>query len=491
MRQCWLALVLMTGVLSLAATDELYLNGLNEASYIYRTAQDSLHSYFRDALGITATYRDITLGMKFITELPKYPGQNPYASLDANTLRVQWTERFLEYNRDNLLLHGGLISESFGSGMVMRAWQDLEFDTDTRLDGFLAKYDNNLKLKALYGVLPNLNNANKSDLAYGLDAELPAQDDLTVGASAFTLRTLTALSTYNQQDVFALRANLSNARTDTAVEYAQTSLFDNGAANRTGSALAVTSSVYLAPFGFKAMEVGAGYKKYDKFRYRLQDLKVMNYHNETLADNESTGDDEEGLQGSLTVKPSESVSLTGNYAEAWNHDFSKRMNDLYSAVELTSGEQSYTLEYSHVEKLDTSTPALSFIPNDHWQKEMKPGFIFVATLWDYSFEAKTECALTKKTNHDVTFSYAEPYLQLDLGLGKLSLSGAVKTHWVELSEITDSPYWVNGELKCTVLKQTDLTLFAGRQSGGKVCRNGVCRYVSPFQGVKVEATTRF
>jgi hypothetical protein len=47
------------------------------------------------------------------------------------------------------------------------------------------------------------------------------------------------------------------------------------------------------------------------------------------------------------------------------------------------------------------------------------------------------------------------------------------------------------QLKYPLFPETDILLFVGKEAGGKVCRNGICRYVAPFSGLKFEINTRF
>jgi len=485
MKQVVLVLMLLILIGSLTATEELYLNGLNETTYIYRTAQDSLNSYFRDAFSFSMGYKDFTLGIKFLAELPKYStDQNQLmGELDSNRLGVRWNERYLEYSKDDLLLHGGTISESFGSGMIFRGWEDIEFDQDTRLDGFIAKYDKTIKLKALYGALPNRNQPTKLDLVYGADAELPLLENIALGASALTLRTLNALNQYNQQDVFGGRINWNFDAWDGSIEYAQTSLFNNSGASHEGTGINGYTNLYMKPSFLKSFSIGAGYKYYDQFQYRTQDLKTYNYHNETLADNLPTGTDEEGIQGNVSLSPVEGLDYNANYAEAWNSAFTKRMNDMYNSLEWQLGKSTLLLEYGHTEKLDKVT--------DHWQKDLKPAVSYSLPLGTYSLTTKAEYEYIEKVNQDDKAWHYEPMLQIDLGMGKLSVSVASESQWKYSEDVMGSRYWANCEIKYAAFEHTDITVFAGKEAGGKVCRNGICRYVAPFQGVKLEAITRF
>jgi len=486
---------------SLFAVDDLYLSGFNEVTYIYRTAQDSLNSYFRDAFSFSLNYKDFTIGTKFLAELPKYSNEQSQLlpELNANKLSTKWTERYLEFEKDNLILHGGTISESFSSGMVFRAWEDTEFDQDTRMDGFLVKYNKELKLKALYGALPNRNQPAKYDLVYGADTEYQIFKGIDLGASLLTMRTLTLLNTYNQQDVYGGRLNWSLEAIDGSLEYATTSMMKNGTANYKGKGISAFTNVYLKPSFVNSITLGAGYKYYDKFNYRTQDLRTNTYHNETLADSQSTGDDEEGLQGIATIVFNDNVTGYINYAEAWNYNKSKQMNDFYASIESLLGSSTLLAEYGHIEKLDDNL--------SNWQKNIIPAIGIGIPLTNSSVNFKAECEYIEKVVfYEKTWHY-EPKLQTDFSIGKMGLSLGMQTVWSEvidenngikvtflnqnLGYIPAYPYWVNCEVKYPLFAHTDITLFAGREAGGKVCRNGVCRFVAPFQGIKLEAVTRF
>ncbi len=485
MKQLCLLLILLLCIGLLTAQDKIYLNGLNEVSYTYRTAQDSLNSYFRDAFSFSLGYRNFTLGMKFLAELPRYSTEQTQLmdELDANKLNLKWTERYIEFNKDDLLIHGGTIAESFGSGMVFRAWEDVQFEQDNRIDGFLLKVDKFYQIKALYGALPNRNTPSKYDLAYGVDGMIPLTESLKLGSSVLTLRTLTPLNSYNQQDVYGGRLLWNFGILDGSAEYARTSLYKNQSANHEGEAFVTETYLNLAPSWLKSLTLGSGYKYYDSFQYRLQDLPTMNHHNETLADNLVTGLDEEGLQGSLALAPADFIYITANYAEAWNSNFKKRMNDMYLSMELTVNKSSLLAEYSHIEKLDREI--------DTWQKELTPALHYSQPMGMYSLGLKGEYQYKEKDKQAVKSSHFEPLLQLEISRGNLSVTAAAESWWKAPEDILDALYWANCEVKYTWMKHTDITLFAGKEQGGKVCRNGICRYVAPFKGIRLELTTRF
>ncbi|MCD8479340.1 MAG: hypothetical protein LRZ88_03300 [Candidatus Cloacimonetes bacterium] len=74
---------------------------------------------------------------------------------------------------------------------------------------------------------------------------------------------------------------------------------------------------------------------------------------------------------------------------------------------------------------------------------------------------------------------------------KLGVSLGLSSHWDDFSSISQSRYMPNIEAKYPLFSHSEILIFAGKEAGGKVCRNGVCRFVAPFEGVKAEFTTRF
>ena len=86
----------------------------------------------------------------------------------------------------------------------------------------------------------------------------------------------------------------------------------------------MNGSYYFGP-----VTLGGAYKQYDKFQYRLNDLPTANYHNETLSDASATGEDEIGWQVFGTVSFTDGLDFTADYAEAFNSDKIKKMNDAF------------------------------------------------------------------------------------------------------------------------------------------------------------------
>ncbi|MBM4404346.1 MAG: hypothetical protein FJ042_08240 [Candidatus Cloacimonetes bacterium] len=478
----WLWLLFLLFSLALSAQNTLQVSGLNEAQFIYRTALDSLNAYFRDAFAFRLAYRNFQFGMKFVAELPKYSTNQSeqMAELDPNRLSIGWKELYASYEKDGLLLRAGTIEESFGIGMTFRSWEDLEFDQDNRVEGLILRRDGDLKVKALYSAIPNQNQPERLDLAYGGDLFLTAYEPVHLGFSALSYRRLTPLNRYNQQDVFAMRSAVNLGYLDAYAEYAVTELYRNAPTNYDGNAFYANMNLY--PTGLP-VQFGAAYKRYDRFNFRLQDLPTANHHNQTLADDQNAGLDEEGLQGWIAWTINDQLTLNFDYAEAWNNDQDKRMNDFWSMLRYDSGSKQISLEYSHVEKLDEA--------NSKWQLEAAPTLHVFLPILDHPIGWQAEYKYVEKTHFDRRHIHYEPHLQAELTLGKFALAAGVQSWWSKDKTLMSARYQANIEVKYHLYEHSELSIFAGEEAGGKVCRNGICRFVAPFQGIRAELSTRF
>lgn len=481
MKRGFILLLLIAISLSLGAQEALQINGFNEAQFVYRTVEDSLNAYFRDSFSMGLSYRDFRFGMKFISELPRYSNQSGdlLSELDPNRLSVGWKELYAGYQKDAFSIHVGTTQESFGQGLTFRSFQDIELDEDHRLDSFLLRYEDQLQFKALYGALESESYPGRYDLAYGLDAEYPVWNGIRVGASALAFRNLGAFSKYSFRDVFAGRMLVTQGNFDSYAEYAYSDQYRlQGSSAIQGSALYLNANYMLGN-----LQMGGAYKNYEDFGYRLQDIPLANYHGETLSDALASGLDEEGWQARLLYSYNESFSFTADYAEAWDEAKDKQMNDLYLAVDLNLGLDLYQLSYSHIEKIDEAT--------NIWQKEYYPAISAGFSLKGIPVQLTAEFKEVQKQKDETESSHYEPLIQGDFTLGKLSLSLGVQSHWEDFSALAESRYMPNIELKYPIFSHSDLLVFAGKEAGGKVCRNGVCRYLAPFEGVRAELSTRF
>lgn len=490
MRQILVIWLLLCAGLLLAQTT-LQVNGLNEAQLVYRDVPDSLRMYFKDSFSFNLAYKDFGFGMKFISELPKYRNNQSdlLDELEAKDLKLGFDELYVSYEKGPWMVKSGTLYETFGSGMAFRSYEDKEFDQDHRLKGFQFKYDDLFRLKAIYGAISSPNDANALDLSYGVDLEYPSRY-FKVAAGAVGFRNKTAFG-YNQSDVFFTRLGFNYESFSLWSEAALRELYHRGSpALKPVSGKAIIAG---ADYSVGPVLLGAAYKNYDQFQYRQQDIFLANYHGETLADSHASGLDEQGLQGWVGWDVFDDLNLEVNYAEAWTSDDSRKMNDLFAAVEYSGDALDAGLEWSHIEKTGSELN-LTGQASHYWQKEVTPALHLGFDVFSKPLTLKTEFKMVDKENITTgyeTVSHYEPKIQADLALGKVSLSLSSGSNWKDFGSLMDSRYWSNAEAKIGLFDHSELIVFAGSEAGGKVCRNGMCRFVAPFSGLRVELSTRF
>ena len=475
-----LVLLFALSVVMLMGQNTLQINGINDAKFVYRTAEDSLNAYFSDSFAFHLAYSDFRFGMAFNSELPKYSTEQTELmdEIDPARLSVDWEELYAGFSKDDFSLHVGTTEETFGYGIVLRSFEDLEFDEDHRLQSTLLRYDGKLKLKAIYGAINSEINKNRYDLAYGADAEYLVLPGINLGASAVAFRDITPLNAYSYKDVFAGRMSASRGNLEAFAEYAAGKSYRNTSPQNDLHAL-YANLEYL----WGNLLLGAAYKNYEGFDYRLNDIPLANYHSETLSDALASGQDEEGWQARASYVLGENIYLMADYAEAWDSSKDKQMNDLYLALEFSQNEDLYLVSYNHVEKLDDALAT--------WQKEYYPALSANINPFGFPLHLAAEFKTVDKESDTTESSHYEPLVQADFKFKDLSVSLGLQSWWADFSSLTQSRYMPGIELKYPILDHSELILFAGKEQGGKVCRNGVCRYVAPFEGLRAELSTRF
>ena len=321
------------------------------------------------------------------------------------------------------------------------------------MESFLFSYNDVFKLKAIYGAIENPAINGKYDLAYGTDLQSPNFQGISLGASAMAFRNLLTTNIYNQRTVFAGRLNYATEYIDLQAETAVSKLYHQpGIDTKNGKAIYVNGSYYFGP-----VTLGGAYKQYDKFQYRLNDLPTANYHNETLSDASATGEDEIGWQVFGTVSFTDGLDFTADYAEAFNSDKIKKMNDAFFALEYSGNSFSLLTSYSHIEKVDESS--------NSWQQDLIPALQTNFTWLKIPVQIQAEYKKVSKQRQEAESEHYEPKLQTDFTFKKLSLSLCAQSNWEEISEIFDSRYWASAQIKFPLFEHSDIILFGGKEAG--------------------------
>ncbi|HEX37326.1 MAG TPA: hypothetical protein ENG70_00455 [Candidatus Cloacimonetes bacterium] len=461
---------------TLFASDEFYIRGLNEMTYVYKNAQDSLKQYFYDEFSFRMVYKDVTFGMKFIAKFPRYNDYVPIHQLSSQDLSYTWDERYLEYKNDGFSLRGGNFKQVFGSGILLSSYQDLDFDIDTRLTGISAEiFPKILQMKALYGVLPNENTTTKNDVVAGVDVQKDFFGSLRLGTSAVNVREWQVGDSYLERHIFGIRSDLSIDWIDLGAEYAYLDQF-NGI-DKIGHAFYAHTSTYFDKFAFSA-----AYNNYWNFDSRLNDLPLVNHSNESLYDS-PVGKDQQGAMGEIQFMPNDDLEFIANYSEEWNTDWSIRQTDIWLEAVKYFDNSSLNLSFSHLERLDEEI--------QHWEKEVTPTLIYDFFLEQTPVSIKAEYQYFEKHFQQEKIHHWEPLLQVDVGISNVDLSVIAEYSYANMKEIGKNPLWLGAEIGTELFEDSLIRLFVGKEKGGKVCRNGICKYRSQFNGLRLELITSF
>jgi len=172
-----------------------------------------------------------------------------------------------------------------------------------------------------------------------------------------------------------------------------------------------------------------------------------------------------------------------NYAEGWSSDQKVRQSDLYSEFKHDFENFSLKAEYSALEQLNENS--------NKWNKELTPAITIDMLLLDNPLLIKAEYQYKEDENAAERISHYEPKIQSDISLGKYSLSLTVETQIGEAEDGEDGDFWIGGEIATNLFNNTDIRLFGGKEKGGIVCRNGVCKNQAAFNGLRLNIVTSF
>ncbi|MCF7913049.1 MAG: TlpA family protein disulfide reductase [Candidatus Cloacimonetes bacterium] len=464
-----------------------YISGMNKLAYVYRTAEDSLHHYIDNELSFAANYNKFRFGMTYNGELPKYDRFAPDEYLDNSDIKHEWVERYGEYNGENLFVRAGNYETVFGSGMVIHAYNNTDMNVDERLDGvqMRIKYDN-FMLQGIYGSLANKEYPEYDDVVTGADFSYNLSKMLTLGGSTLSYRSyVNGIDyQYNRRDVFDGRISINTKIIELSAEYAANKKYWDIVEDLEGSALFGNMNLYLGKFRFTA-----AYKDYENFNQRLAELPTVNHCEEPIAEYGQwslPGYDEEGVQGIISWKPDDKNELELNYSEGWASDDNVSQSDFYGTYKHDFASWGLNAEYRQMERLDDS------VEEYKWNKEIAPRLEADFMIAAKPVLVRVEWKRQQHDNYGEEEDYSEPLFQVDFGIYKnYSLSVLSSLKFQNDEDITKSEGKLGVELFAPIWEHTDIRLFAGSEKGGKVCRNGVCNDQSPFEGIRLDVTTRF
>lgn len=483
-------IALISIVASVLVAQNVTVSGINEAQYIYKSAADSLNQYFQDKFKFLLQYNDFRFGMTYVAEMPKYKKFEPLAELDSSDLYSQWEERYVEFNTGEYMAKAGNFDALIGSGMILHAFYNSDLDEDYRLDGFYGRVTKeNWSIQAFHGLLPTDNEsfADIDDVVNGVDLEISPITPLTLGFATMANQEYQGADNYKYsiREVLSGRMGFYHDLFELNAEYAESKKYHNEfGGTKYGNAFYSDINIYAGKFTF----TGA-YKNYDKFVHRLNELPTVNHSEEPLVDyGYDVGFGEEGFMTVVRFVPNFENELVINFANGWSKDDKIEQIDIHSEFRHDFENLTLIAEYSHLEN-SWEIDNVNF-----WALEMNPKISVDFMIGDMPTMLKAAYKIEKHEEFthfaDETISY-EPMLQADIGIKQFAISLMASYQYNDEEDFNANTPKIGAEIVAPLWNHTELKVFAGSEKGGIVCRNGVCNYQAPFEGARIDLTTRF
>ncbi len=476
MKKVILFIIILSLASYLFALKDFRVTGLNEATYVYKNAVDSLKNYFSDEFSFRMSYKSFTFGMKFIANLPRYDEYAAMQELTSQSISYTWDERFLEYKVDDFFARAGNFEQVFGSGIALRVYRDRDFDIDTRLNGFSAEiFPKSFQMKALYGALPNEDNESKNDVVAGIDMQKDIFDPVKIGASFVNVREWQAGDNYLDRKIFGARSDVNASQFDIRAEYCY--LDQSEGISKIGHAFYGNLNTY-----FDIISFSVAYNNYLNFDSRLNDLPILNHSNEPMYDS-PIGKDQQGMMGKVMFMPDDFNEFVVNYAEEWNDAWTIRQSDLWVEAIQYFDTSTLIASFSHLERKDEEI--------NHWEKEVTPTLMYDFMIGEIPLSIKAEFQYYDKHYQQEKTHHWEPLLQIDTNILNIDCSVIAEYSYEKIKDIGKNPLWLGAEISKEIFENTTMRLFVGKEKGGKVCRNGICKYRNQFEGLRLELITTF
>ncbi|MCX6163775.1 MAG: DUF6029 family protein [Ignavibacteriae bacterium] len=110
---------------------------------------------------------------------------------------------------------------------------------------------------------------------------------------------------------------------------------------------------------------------------------------------------------------------------------------------------------------------------------------------DYTLKVLFENQWAHNTSHSTTPDYSNQFAALSLSKSPELTVTANTEFTTDKDDPSRKSNWFSGEVSYKVTPTNILTVFYGSEKGGLKCTNGICRYVYPFNGLRLTLSSKF
>lgn len=488
--RCWSAPPLIVAALSVAAQsacayDDVWASGALTSDYRADTGREA--SAFDCRLEIDAGVGPLGVGVVYRAYQLSDPGYDP-ADIGASVSEIK--RRYAELAHGALSARAGHFFSTFGHGLTLRSYEDVDLEHDTALDGLLAEARlGDVDVVGLSGVTTEPLSAvrDREHTVGGAQVRAPLLGWLTAGASAVRRSRLDRLEegavaevdARFEESAFGVEMDAWAGPLTLTAEYARRS-GENPADD-------LDSMNGHGFYGASTLELGrftlfGEFKDYEDFdHYLVNPPTCVREHLWTLmnrATYEIDLDDERGFLVEGSTPLGESSHMTGGASEARLHDGTLSHWEMFTKLEhYLSDDVGTRLGASWSREYDRGKFVEHMIGAFDVDVELKSG-----DMAELSFEGQL-------VDDPATGEYEDYIAALTFYPG----TGITFSVLVEAttSEASDRDVWSVAQVRALVQDDTEVTVSLGTERGGKKCSGGVC-YVEPeFEGIRLKLATFF
>jgi hypothetical protein len=471
---------------------------------------------------------NFTAGFRLLYDIP------PEVGLEFKGIK----RRFIEYDGSNFYARLGDFSQLYGRGLALNLFENRGLGYDTWMDGVNAKYMNDyFNVSIVYGTLDFKDSIviarDEIHKLRGGTIEVTPISDMSVGLTYVYSRSSLKLFGESKEleiNLPSIYVNYSFSDFTFLFDYANKET-KNKSDKQTSSGAAYYSAL---SFNKDGLGIALDYKNYffdERDPFEKNDITrttrmmpfqnppiVMKEHSYTLltrAIHEVDFNDETGLQLEIFKTLNENVELNFNGSISSRHSFYIFDQNLFTFSKQERSSDflpSFSKEYSPYWELfgevvyyfsETTYMKLALARrNKVFYDEIFGGLnnhIIKSTILPlqinhtfssiYSFEGQVEYEQVFD-NFNVQQKYFNNFLLtlINTFASRLTISIRYEStnNRFDVSERTD---WITFETGFRITQGNTVVASYGRERGGQVCSNGVCRYIQPFEGFRFSLIT--
>lgn len=445
--------------------------------------------------------------------------------------------RFIEYRKEGLYIRGGDFSEVYGKGMVLNLFEDRGIAFDTWMDGIKAGY----KVHGLHAsiIAGTINFRDSVNIARheiyklrGGNIKYDLSNNLSLGGSFIRAEgsipgILSESKLISETPEIFLTAYFDNA--EIFINFAR-SWKNDLSANETYSGYGIYSSgsYFSEGFGFTLeyknyrFDIADPFKRFDNTRtskfFPFQNPPtVMKEHSATLLSrpiHEIDFNDEVGFQAEFYLLI-DKFTFTLNGSAASRHDlydydpnsfsfkrqerssgFLPSFKEEYSPYYELFFEAEYDHNFSSMFKLGIAyrekqlyTEIAGPIATHKITSIVLPGEAKHKFSDNIAGEIKYQYEIMNDSYNVNQETFGNQFMALLVSI-KQRLSIALRTEYTSNRyDVSGRDFWAAGEIGYRISQGNRVQISYGRERGGLVCTNGVCRYLLPFKGFRFSFQT--